>query len=157
MSLYPGAKANLSLNDQRTLDLWEAAAEATAPEGPNVVTNVRSEAHMVGNPPQTGTSALEAFLVRIATVFGASGAKQAFERAAKGQVLQGRLLPSGPRILYRFRPLDAFGESVARANGEVSEWIRSQEKYLTDLLENWNTLGKEKVARAMLGAARAFL
>lgn len=152
MSLYPEARANLSEADQRTLDLWEARAKAIGPEGSNVVTNIRNEARMVGNPPQAGSLALQVFLLQVLFLFVTHGAKQAFVEAAAAHLLEGSLLDSNPTIVHRFRPLDRFGESVAQANGEVAEWKRNPDEYVTNLLENWNTIGRQKVARTMLGA-----
>ncbi len=134
-----------------SLDRWEAEASEILPEGPNVVTNTRKESHLVGNSPETGSLALQAFLQEIVTRFREAGAKKAFQEAALSHLLEGRLLASNPTTLRRFRPMDRFGESVARANGEIPEWKRNSDDYITSLLENWDTLGREKVSRAMLG------
>ena len=152
MSLYPEARANFSDADQKTLDLWEAKATAIGPEGSNVVTNIRNEAHMVGNPPQAGSLTLQVFLLRIVFLFVAHGAKQAFQEAAADHLLEGGPLASTPTTVHRFRPLDRFGESVAWANEDDSEWRRNPDEYVTNLLENWDGLGREKMGRAMLGA-----
>lgn len=151
MSQYCEARANLADADRDMLDRWEAAAAVLTPAGPTVVTNLRNEAHLVGNPPEARSLALQAFLLRIASLFGSSSAKQAFEEAAMPHLLKGRLSASNPSILLRFRPIDAFGESVARANGELSVWKRNPDEYVTDLLENWDTIGREKVSMALLG------
>jgi hypothetical protein len=154
MSLFPDARANLSEGDRGTLHQWETAASKIQPAGPNVVANVKSESHLVGNPPDEGSSALQALLLGIVTRLATDGAKRAFEHAATDFVLEGRLLAAKPKTLYRFLPIDRFGESVARANDETPIWDRDRDSYITDLLENWQTLGREKLSRTMLAGAR---
>ncbi len=151
MSLYPDARSSLPQAERETLDLWEVAAEAVPSEGPNVVANIRNESHLVGNPPKPDSFALKAFLARIGDLVGTAGAREAFKGAAKDHILQGRPLASNPPMLHRFRTIDAFGRSVAQANGETLQG-KNPEEYVTNLLENWETLGREKVSRAMLGA-----
>jgi hypothetical protein len=121
------------------------------PEGPNVVTNLRNESHLVGDPPRTGSSALQAFLREIVTRLQTDGVKRAFENAAGAHLVEGRRLASTPVALHRFRPLDRFAESVAQGNGETREANRDPDEYVTNLLRNWDTIGREKVSRAMLG------
>lgn len=151
MSLYPEARANLSDVDRNALDLWESAAESMLPEGPNVVKNIRNESHLVGSSPGSGPFVLQALLQQIVNRFRPAAANRVFEEAAQSYLLQGRVLASKPTMVYRFRPIDRFGESVAQANGELPEWKRNPDEYATNLLENWDTLGRQKVARAILG------
>jgi len=154
VSLYPDARSSLSKADQGRLDLWERSAEAMPPDGPNVVNNLRNESHLVGNLQEEEPSALRTFLLGIVTRFANSDAQQAFTGAAGNFMLQGRLLAVSPDGVYRFLTLDRFGEIVARANGpgDISIWKRDRDAYVTDLIENWETIGREKVSRAMLGA-----
>jgi hypothetical protein len=150
VSLYPEARVNLSDDQQQMLDQWENSATALPPEGPNVVTNIQNESHLVGDPPQAGSSAFQAFLREIVNGIRMGGARRAFEEAAGLHLLQGESLRSTPPALHRFRPLDRFAETVAGANGEISEARRNPDEYVTNLLENWDTIGREKVSRTML-------
>lgn len=151
MSLYPEARTNLSDAHRKTLDLWEAETWSIEPEGPNVLTNIRNESHLVGNSAQAGSLALQGFLRGIATRFRRGKAKQAFEGTVIDYLLKGRHVVSNPSTLYRFWPVDRFGKMVAQANGELSLWQWNRDEYVTNLIDNWNTLGRQKLSRAMLG------
>lgn len=143
--LFPEARANLSEADQKILDRWEAGALAIPPAGPNVVANVNGESHLVGNPPEEQPSALQAFLLGVVARFATLGAEAAFRLAAADCILQGRLLGAHPDAVYRFLPMDTLGRRVAQANGETSVWDRDRDRYVTDLLENWQTFGRERL------------